>query len=253
MERININDIQIIKKTIDYGSFSDIHEVLYNNEKYAFKQFNDQRINANFLIEKYDELNAFNLNNSLIPNIFVEDGELNGFLIKLYNHKCFSFLYDCPIDLKIKLLKQAKTAMLEVHSRDIIHGDIHPSNFLFRTCLLIDFDNSQFKNFKLNPEFVSKTGKKFLNAHKLSKDLDKYLFNYMTFSILNNSPYEPDKDKDKPCAFVEVDISNKEYGVFKSKEAIKICKSLLLEDKIFNTDLLIDTVDSSLLSKEKKI
>ena len=232
MKKISIQDIQIIKTINKKGSFSDVHEVLFNNKKYAFKQFKDERIYAKGLIPKYEELNNLGLTKSVIPKIYVEDGELNGFLMKLCNHKCFSYLYGCPLDLQIKTLREAKQALLEIHSKNIIHGDIHVSNFLFRECVLTDYDNSEFKNFKLNLEFCSPEALNFLTTYKLSKDLDIYLFNYMTFSILNESHYYK----------VESDICDKNYGVFKTKEAKKICKSLLLQDKIFNADFLIDTV-----------
>ena len=174
MEKISIQDIQIIK-TIDYGSFSDIHEVLFDNKRYAFKQFKTDTIYAKGLIPKYDELNSYGLTRAIIPNVFVDDGELNGFLMKLSNHKCFSFLYGCPVELQIKALKEAKQALLDIHSKNIIHGDIHVSNFLFRECMLIDFDNSEFKNFKLNVEFCSSETLNFLTTYNLSKDLDIYL------------------------------------------------------------------------------
>ena len=106
MERISIEDIQKGEK-IDYGTFSDIYEVVFDGKKYAFKQFKDGRVHTKTLINKYDELNELGLKKSVIPNIFVEDGKMNGFLMPLYSHKCFSFLYSYPLQHKIQTLKEA--------------------------------------------------------------------------------------------------------------------------------------------------
>ena len=167
---------------------------------------------------------------------------MNGFLMPLYSHKCFSFLYSYPLQHKIQTLKEAKNALLELHNNNIIHGDIHDGNFLLRECLLTDFDNCQFKRFFLNPELCSAEALNFLMTYKLSKDLDVYLFNFMTFSILNECDYY----------YVESNICDKEYGVFTSKDSIKICKSLLLQDNVFNSDFLIDTVENNSLKKQRK-
>ena len=64
----------------------------------------------------------------------------------------------------------------------------------------------------------------------------------MTFSILNEVNYYN----------IESDICDKKYGVFENKEAKKICKSLLLEDKVFNNDFLIDTISLGESIKKKK-
>ena len=242
LEKININDIEIIGQ-IDQGSYSKVFEVLFNEEKYAFKCFSNE-IDGKFLINKYKELNSLDLKKAVIPNIYVEDGILNGFLMKLYNHRCFSYLYEFPTDNKILALKEGKRALLEAHSREIIHGDIHPGNFLLQNSFLTDFDNSSFKNFNINFELCSAEALNFLTTYKLSKDLDIYLFNFMTFSLLNNCDYN----------YVESNICDKKYGIFISKDAIKICKSLLLQDKIFNSDFLIDTItfDNTKI-KSKKI
>ena len=241
MEKISINDIKIVKN-INYGSFSKIYEIVFNNKKYAFKQFKDGRIYAKGLIPKYEQLNEFSLKKSVVPNVFVEDGKMNGFLMPLHSHKCFSFLYSCPLEYQIQTLKNAKNALLELHTNNIIHGDIHVGNFLLRECLLTDFDNSQFKRFLLNPELCSAEAMNFLTTYKLSKDLDIYLFNFMTFSILNECYYYN----------LESRISDKKYGVFTSKDSIKICKSLLLEDKVFNNDFLIDTINLEDIKRKSK-
>ena len=64
-----------------------------------------------------------------------------------------------------------------------------------------------------------------------SKELDVFLFNKMTFELIN------DLDGNRE---VEKNIRDKEYGIFTDKESKKICRALILEGNP-STEFLIDS------------
>lgn len=240
MERVKINNLRI-NKGIGFGSYSDIFRVEYNNKEYAFKKFLDKNIvrNQEFL-EKIDILSNIPLEKSILPKFIVEEKEEIGYLTELEDYKDLGFLYSLSMEEKINKLRLVKSSLLEIHKEGIIHSDIHTGNFLLRSSKLIDFDNSTYKKFLTDFDKCSREAKKFIKNKGISKDLDIYLFNLMTFRILNNITSEYD-----------MSLYLKRYGVFTSNESIKICDSLLLEDKTFNTDYLIDTVECNKLLKSK--
>ena len=63
-----------------------------------------------------------------------------------YNYKKNKWLYRCNRKLKIKITKQMCIAVQELHSKNIVHCDIKPNNFLYNAkknkIILIDFGAS---------------------------------------------------------------------------------------------------------------
>lgn len=241
MKQIDIKNLEI-NKHIDYGSFSNVYSVTMDGKNYCYKKFKNCKIFGSEFFDKISSLSELQLLYSVLPKYFVKDNDEFGYLTDLYNHKDLGFAYSYSLKNKILSLKVAKMALVEIQQVGLIHGDIHFGNFLLRPSKLIDFDNCHYKAFNCNYSLLSSDAERFVNKFGMSKDLDIYLFNRMTFSLLN------DKTND-----IDTDLSIKNYGLFTSKDSIKICKSLLLEDATFNNCFLIDTIDLNDFQKRKLI
>ena len=91
----------------------------------------------------------------------------------------------------INLFKLLKNNILNLHNNGIIHGDIHSENVLInletRVVGIIDFDACSYRNFNLNLEHCNKYTKKYVQKYGVIKELDIFLFNYLTYQIINNS------------------------------------------------------------------
>jgi len=234
MEKIDINDLELLSH-FNYGSNSEIYRCKFNDFEFIYKEYNDSNdfLTCDF-IDKIDLIKSIKLEFSKLPILLVCDKEKpKGFLLKELEDIDYSF---SNVSTKINVLKKAKEAILELHKNNVIHGDIHISNVILsnKEINLIDFDNSSYKEFIPKKDWYSDNAIKFINKYGLNKDLDIYLFNLLTFSLLNKEFYFPTMLYKIGCSC---------YGVFDNKEAIKICRSLLLEDKVFNNGFLIDFVD----------
>ena len=97
------------------------------------------------------------------------------------------------------------------------------------TAYLFDNKSGEYKYVKyLLNKFTEFMGQ---NNYDTSKELDVFLFNKMTFELIN------DLDGNRE---VEKNIRDKEYGIFTDKESKKICRALILEGNP-STEFLIDS------------
>ena len=235
MEKISIHELDI-GSLIENGSFSEVLRCNFDGKKYAFKKFNnpEEMINKDF-IYKTEKLSDFFLKKSVLPKAWVcEDDMYSGYLMEMVDGEDYIFLTD--YEKRVSALKNAKVAIMELHSNGIIHTDIHGSNILVLedgSSMLIDFDNFSYKEIKPLVEKYSDYAYQFVSSFGLSKDLDIYLFNLLTFSSLNKVSLKSS----------QIFICGGSYGVFDSKESRQICDSLMLDSKVFNNQYLIDTYD----------
>ena len=233
---IDTDDILIGEKIVS-GYYGDIYRSLYGATEYALKLYkNPSMFFDKDMEDKLSDLSGLHLNHSLFPWAFIkEEGKTIGYMSTLVDYRTFDFLESYSSSHKIDILRKAKNYLIELNNNDVIHADIHKGNILLRDELIIDFDNCFYKEYKPNYDLLSYSSREFIMKYGVSKDLDVYSFNMMTYGILNNI-----KTGD-----IEENLAYKNYGVFTSDDSIKICKSLLLEDKIFNNEFLIDYIDDN--------
>ena len=73
-----------------------------------------------------------------------------------------------------------------MHDFNVVHGDLHSGNLLVNDdfdTFIIDFDYSKNIDFK---NHVVSLSKKYMDRNTYDKDVDKYLFNVVTYAVLNN-------------------------------------------------------------------
>ena len=188
-----------------------------------------------------------NLKKSITPSLLVKDHTLSGYLSRKADKFDSSFVDDW--EEKYNILIQIKEAMLELHSNKVIHTDIYSGNILKKgeDYFLCDFDNATIGNNNPDLNFLSVLAYDFLEARGLSKDLDIYMFNNLTFQFLSDTGNTLD-DTEATRAIIR-----KKYGIFTSREQRKICDSLLPNNLStgFNNDLLIDTINISKIKRKK--
>lgn len=232
MESISMFDININSESFE-GGFSDNYKCKFNNEEYMFKKYEypDQMI-SKFFIDKMDEISKLSSILPYVPRYWVEIGnEKIGYLTKIHDGKDLGLLTN--IGEIAVLLKEAKEQLILMHDIGLIHGDIHYCNIMYsdESTDFIDYDNSSYLNFNPDATKYSLNAFNFAKAFGISKELDVFLFNKMTFELIN------DLDGNRE---VEKNIRDKEYGIFTDKESKKICRALILEGKP-STEFLIDS------------
>ena len=232
MESISMFDININSESFE-GGFSDNYKCKFNNEEYMFKKYEypDQMI-SKFFIDKMDEISKLSSILPYVPRYWVEIGnEKIGYLTKIHDGKDLGL--STNIGEIAVLLKEAKEQLILMHDIGLIHRDIHDRNIMYsdESTDFIDYDNSSYLNFNPDATKYSLNAFNFAKTFGISKELDVFLFNKMTFELIN------DLDGNRE---VEKNIRDKEYGIFTDKESKKICRALILEGNP-STEFLIDS------------
>lgn len=238
MEIIDYKDIKFIDNDIyNYGSYGSIKRCILNDKLYICKEFNDLNY-LNGKRRKLDLLGDIDKKEIYTPKFWVKNNNLiNSYLCDFFDGKDICAVSDRPIEEKISVLKKAKQSILTMHDIGIIHSDLIDSNIMYDNdnSIIIDFDNCNYKKYKTNIVHTNDYSSKFISKYGVIKELDIFIFNLLTFSILNDRTF-----------FMSInDIFLNEYGIFDSKDSKKICNSLLLEKSIPNKSYLIDTIDET--------
>lgn len=241
METINYEDLHFTDSNpnniYNSGYYGKIKKCTFNNKIYAYKEFKNEK----YLISKKRKLS--NLSEITIPGLIVpkywvkKDKSTNAYLTIFEDKDNISSLSKENFEQKFKTLKNAKELILTMHKEGIIHSDLHSGNILFKNkiCSIIDFDNCTFKTYWTFKNDANDYCRNFINVYGISPELDIFLFNLLTYEILNDVKYYT----------LRKNISENKYGIFDNKEGIRICKSLFLDDKYPNKDFLIDTIDET--------
>lgn len=232
MESISMFDININSESFE-GGFSDNYKCRLGNQEYMFKKYEypDQMISKVF-IAKINEISKLSSLLPYVPRYWVEAGnEKIGYLTKIHDGKDLGL--STNIGEIAVLLKEAKEQLILMHDIGLIHGDIHYCNIMYsdESTDFIDYDNSSYLNFNPDATKYSVDAFNFAKTFGISKELDVFLFNKMTFELIN------DLDGNRE---VEQNLRNKDYGIFTDKESKKICRALILEGKL-STEFLIDS------------
>lgn len=241
METINYNELFFIDKdNFSKGTYGTVRKCVFNGKTYALKEFEDPF----YLVGKRRMLEAINevQNKSLfVPKFWVKkDEETSRYLTDFCDGKDVDAYAQYPIKEKINLLKQIKNIIVTMHENGIIHADLIGSNIMVSNLglpCIIDFDNASYQNHKTCIYDVCDLSQSFIKQYGVEKEMDIFLFNILTFAIINE------------CEFYlcRRNIFNENFGYFNNGDAKKICDSLFLEDKVPNKDFLIDTIDEASL------
>lgn len=221
------------------GSFGKVRKCYYNSKRYAYKEFNyDDYLNGKkrklMLLSKVDNPKLF------VPKFWVKKkyDENKTYLTDFSMGKDIEFLISEDYLYKLKILRDTKNLIIQMHNEGIIHSDLIPSNIMYNNsgASIIDFDNCSYKGFKTNIDDTNDYSYEFLKKYGLRKEVDIHMFNLLTYYLINES---------KDYYLLREQIYLKNYGYFNNKDGIKICKSLFLDDKVPNKDFLIDTIDET--------
>ncbi len=232
MQTINYEDLRFNKNAkAKKGSYASVKKCFFDNDVYAYKEFNE----SSYLkgkIRKLSKMSNINEPFLLTPKFWVIKNKTKcGYLTKYCDGKN---IININKNL-IEKLKTAKNLIIKMHSNNIIHGDLIGSNIMCddKHAFIIDFDNASYKASNINIKNANDYALEYLEKFGINKALDVYLFNLLTYSLLNN------------CDFYMVrnNIYKNNFGIFTSKDQICLCRAFSLEKSYSDKDFLIDTID----------
>ena len=248
-----MEEVKLTELNLDYfknfkGTFSVVNKCSLEGENYAYKCFSDKEY-FHKKINKAKTLSKAQIDSCILPKYLVYDdvnyNDYTGYLTDYIEGKKIDTLRNS--ENKVFVLNYLKEKIINMHNLGMIHGDLHFGNVFINSeennAKIIDFDNCNYKKYKFNIKDASDYATLYVEKFGINNGLDVYLFNLMTFCILNKTYYLKTR----------MNIANKEYGVFGSdEESINLCNSLLLDEKNYNSDYLIDVYQKSLKKEEKK-
>lgn len=237
MDYINLNYLNLNFAEKFNGSNATIQKCEYEGILYAYKEFNDKKyLQKN--INKINTLNKINLNCGIFPVYLVYDefnNKYSGYLTRYVDYKNALFLKKAS-DKVTRLLK-IKESIIKLHTEGIIHSDLHFGNILVDLNTydnkIIDFDNCSYKRYKTKINYANDYAVEYIKHYGINQGLDIFLFNIMTYCILNNNV---------SYYLVRRDIYNKKYGIFDNQECRKICDTFFLENNSYCKEYLIDYI-----------
>ncbi len=234
METIDFEELSFDPtKTTNFGSFSTVNRCYFDNKVYAYKEF----VNNKYLNGKRRKLSKIsNIDEPflLTPKFWVRKNERKSAYLTEYCDGKDIIKADKSL---INKLKKAKKLIIKMHSYGLIHGDLIGSNIMCNdnNSFIIDFDNSSYKGSSINPKNANDYTLEYLEKFGVNKGLDVYLFNLLTFSIINN------------CDFYMVrnNVYKNNFGILTDKTQIDLCHAFSLEKTYSDKDFLIDTIDET--------
>lgn len=202
MERKSYLGSIIKYKQVGDGAFSNVYKCDYFDALYAYKEYMNPDY-VKFISEKIKRISQYYYEETslVFPYTFIyrhlNDKYFCGYVMDYLNdYKKMIFLENLDYDNKILLLKKCRALLDKLHNKyNFIHTDICPWNFLYNESKndikLIDFDSCIDLNNKEKYlcDFYSIFAQDYGNTVGVDKDLDIFLFNLMTYSILTDSDY----------------------------------------------------------------
>lgn len=212
------------------GMSGDVYKCDYKDYFYAYKVFKDVDYKSlitnklDCLCEFYGDANCvfpYKLIYKRSDSMFF-DGYIMDFLYN-YDELCINNLVNVN---KKELLIKARTIIEKLHNEyKFIHGDIRPANFMYNQYLkdlqLIDFDNSISIDRKCNVDltFYDEFAYDYMEKIGIEKELDMFLFNLLTYSIINNIPFDNSLENIESNNFKNIS-SEKARNILKSYKAL---------------------------------
>jgi len=242
MKVVKAEDLRIIKK-FNYGAFSDVFLVEYDNHIFCYKHFNTRY--PNDILNNISKLGDLDTCSSFItPTILIEhNNRLIGYLSN-YNKDLEELDFVTYKTNQIFYLKQTKELIEKLHNDyGRIHGDVSSTNVLVdkenRKSYLIDFDSSLYLNQSLESRFSFSTEVlDFIYKYRLEKateGIDIYKFNITTLMLL----YGID---DVDLLFYKIE-KNKLHNSKVNKDIKVLTKELLLESRNpYSNQYIIDYI-----------
>lgn len=179
------------------GAYSDVYSCDYWEQYFAYKKIQDPKY-AQYIDKNINELtNFYGDNDFLFPYKTIykspKDTYLDGYVLDpLYQ---FKELNNVNED-KIKILLKSRELLEKFHNKyNYVHTDICPWNYLYNQekdeLILIDFDSAINLKDKgnINLDLINFYAAEYIEKRGIDKDLDIYLFNLMTYAILNDIDY----------------------------------------------------------------
>ncbi len=234
METINYENLIVNDNTISSGSFGKIYKCEYMGNIYAYKEFES----SSFLCNRKRKLeNISNIKEDFLitPYYWIKkDGEKLGYLTKLLNGKDIISIQFLGIDYKIDIINKIKNQIQLMHKYELIHADISSSNIILENDIpyIIDFDNSSYNKYYTNIYDSSDMAQEFIRKYGICKELDIFMFNLLTFELINNCNYN----------LIRKNIILKNFGNFDNIDSKDICETFFLDDSLPNKKFLIDTI-----------
>lgn len=234
MKIIDYNSLKINERVISSGSFGRIYKCIYENNIYAYKEFKS----PSFLKgrkRKLDQISKINEEFLITPKFWVQKNNNKvAYLTKLLNGKDLASIESYSLEYKIHILSIIKNEIMKMHSLGLIHADISSSNIIIenKTPYFVDFDNSSYNNIIMNISDSSDITQEFIKKYGIIKELDIFLFNLLTFEIINECNYN----------LIRKNIRLYNYGKFVSHEGKEICNGFFLNDNEPEKRFLIDTI-----------
>ena len=232
--KIFCDDIKV-DDYIGHGSSGVVFSCQYKDNRYAYKEFSCEDNYKAFVQPRLEKISQFYGNpNFVFPYKFVykdpKDKLCDGYLmdcVSEYDKLC-NFKLD--YNQKIYILNKARKLLDTLH-KDYkhLHTDINSWNFLYNQTqddiILIDFDTCIDLTKSENTDILhlNDLAKIYCKYNGTDIGLDIFLFNLLTFSILNN------------VGFYDVinNIFDGNYGCITSNGAIDILRDY--DDIEFNT------------------
>lgn len=221
------------------GAYSDVYSCDYWEQYFAYKKINDSRY-AQYIDKNINELtNFYGDNDFLFPYKTIykspKDNYLDGYVLEsLYKYEELTKLKED----KIKILMKSRELLEKFHNKyNYVHTDISPWNYLYNQAedklLLIDFDSAINLKDKgnINLDFINMYAADYIEKQGIDKDIDIYLFNIMTYAILNDIDY----NSCLKSIFIKKDLG------LDSEKATEILKSYKdLSSKSLKKEYIID-------------
>lgn len=191
--KINKEDLDRMKLiypnlVFERKNFSNIY-FDYNNLAYKILE---QSALSDIDIKELLLLNKINIDSIIKPiNIVNIDGLNKGFTMEYFNGKSLDYTPN-DYESRIKILKNAKNNLLEIHDKGIIVGDVHSGNILYNSKFETKFcDADGMIISKDNPKRMNNLEREYFEIMGVvDKTCDIYLFNILTLAILlNRNPF----------------------------------------------------------------
>ena len=191
--QLGLQSKYIKKENIGKGAFAEIHKIirLKDNKVFAMKKY--KNLNQDFVTKIIQDLRDLRIyddrNIAKIEEIFFEDNCLIFVMELLSGGNLWDAMSEIYPSLVLPIIQQIISGLAKLHSLDIVHRDINPSNLMLKfagvgpmdnICKIIDFELSRKSDLK-NLTYKACGTKGFIAPeiyiskewHKLDKDTKK--------------------------------------------------------------------------------